>query len=328
MTVVHALRTGGVTICATIHSPTAYTFGLFHSLLMLVRGRVVYFGMAGRPAVEYALSAWPNAGGRGGADANGAEWLVDLVTGADREGRGVALADAYASSQLAARHAATLDTLLAAGHPLPAHLAAELALQHETVTPLWWGLKTLLKYRTPRNYRDPEFLGPRIGEPLTMTMLMWSLYWRVGARFDGDNYINQAALLYFWVVLPAYGAASYVPAIVLERTRGGHCVRGGERNILQQFILSRLRGQLAVIHVDAVKRAGQRWRAGERGGGDAAGDDSVAPWAPGTAGGGCDRVPLGIHQVFVHRRASHSLQVCGRLHAGRVQQRHYHHQHH
>ena len=47
MTVVKSLTKDGTTICATIHSPTAYCFALFDRLIMLVRGRVVYFGAVG-----------------------------------------------------------------------------------------------------------------------------------------------------------------------------------------------------------------------------------------------------------------------------------------
>lgn len=66
-----------MTITATIHSPTAFCFGLFDSLMMLTRGRVVYFGRQGAPAIQYALEHWPHDG-KGGHEANGAEWLVDL----------------------------------------------------------------------------------------------------------------------------------------------------------------------------------------------------------------------------------------------------------
>ena len=47
MAEVKALVRGGVTICATIHSPTPYAFSLFDSLMILLRGRVVYFGDRG-----------------------------------------------------------------------------------------------------------------------------------------------------------------------------------------------------------------------------------------------------------------------------------------
>jgi sorbitol-specific phosphotransferase system component IIC len=38
----------GVTMIATIHSPTAYSFSLLDSLMMLVRGRCVHVGLCCR----------------------------------------------------------------------------------------------------------------------------------------------------------------------------------------------------------------------------------------------------------------------------------------
>ena len=58
MTVVRALLQDGTTICATIHSPSQYCFSLFDSLIMLVRGRVVYFGPT-TGAAAFATHACP-----------------------------------------------------------------------------------------------------------------------------------------------------------------------------------------------------------------------------------------------------------------------------
>lgn len=140
---------------------------------MLTRGRVVYFGPQGQPAIDFALAAWPHDGSDS-YKANGAEWLVDLITLADRDGRAATFADIYSGSELAQSNLVKLDAAMveAAATPLPKHLQDELAVTRETVTPIWWGLKTLVKYRTPRNYRDPEFLGPRIGDKLLMTSLV------------------------------------------------------------------------------------------------------------------------------------------------------------
>ena len=217
MQTVRELLGGGITVCATIHSPTSYAFGLFDSLMMLTRGKVVYFGKREGAAVQYALASWPHDGG-GEKIKNEAEWLVELITKADRDGRAESFADTYAASPLAADNATRLEALLADRTPLPHHLVQELAVVRTTVTPFWWGLKTIVKYRTPKNYRDGEFLGPRVGDKLIMTMLMWTLYWGQGSIFASNNYINQAAVLFMWCVLPAYGAASYVPSIVMERT--------------------------------------------------------------------------------------------------------------
>lgn len=43
----------GVTICATIHSPSPFAFSLFDRVLMLVRGEIVYFGDRGKKSAKY-----------------------------------------------------------------------------------------------------------------------------------------------------------------------------------------------------------------------------------------------------------------------------------
>ncbi len=59
MSAVKALAQDGVTICATIHSPSAYCFGLFDRLLLLVRGDAVYFGQTGSAMIEFMQQMAP-----------------------------------------------------------------------------------------------------------------------------------------------------------------------------------------------------------------------------------------------------------------------------
>lgn len=47
MMVVQRIAHAGVTVCATIHSPTSFSYSLFDTMMMLVRGQVVYFGPRG-----------------------------------------------------------------------------------------------------------------------------------------------------------------------------------------------------------------------------------------------------------------------------------------
>jgi ABC-type multidrug transport system ATPase subunit len=47
MSVVKQLASNGITVCATIHSPSPYCFKLFDRLMLLLRGQVVYFGANG-----------------------------------------------------------------------------------------------------------------------------------------------------------------------------------------------------------------------------------------------------------------------------------------
>ncbi|EFJ46771.1 hypothetical protein VOLCADRAFT_48531, partial [Volvox carteri f. nagariensis] len=56
MLAVQSLARGGVTVVATVHSPTAFCFSLFDRLLMLVGGRTVYFGPQDHRAIQYFQS--------------------------------------------------------------------------------------------------------------------------------------------------------------------------------------------------------------------------------------------------------------------------------
>ena len=45
-----------ITVCATIHSPSPQTFGLFDKLIILLSGRIVYFGNNGALSLPMPLS--------------------------------------------------------------------------------------------------------------------------------------------------------------------------------------------------------------------------------------------------------------------------------
>lgn len=215
MTVVKGLIKDGTTICATIHSPTPYAFSLFDRLIMLVRGQVVYFGERGH-ANAYFEAVAPDTG-PALSSGNEAEWLTDVIVKADRTGQGPQLAEKYVKSELYKEMDEQLETFMAEKTHIPSGTMKELAVKRATVTPFWSALKTLVKYRTTRNYRNAEFLGPRIGDKLIFSLLIMTLYWSIGDDIDADNFINISSVLFMWSTLPAFGAASYVPSIVLER---------------------------------------------------------------------------------------------------------------
>ncbi|KAK9867775.1 hypothetical protein WJX84_007302 [Apatococcus fuscideae] len=186
-----------MTICATIHSPTAHAFALFGKMIILLQGRMVFFGDA--------------------------EWIVNITTKADRDGKAGAFADKYAASALKASNDEEQD-----GHAIGALKGAksarasvmtlkELSVTEGTVTPAWWAIKTLLKYRMGRDFMDAKFIGPRVFDKFTVCILMMTLYWGIGNDYKPTNLINISALLYMWAILPGFAALTYVPALVLER---------------------------------------------------------------------------------------------------------------
>lgn len=217
MTVVRHLLADGTTICATIHSPTQYCFSLFDNLLMLVQGQVVYFGEVAN-AATFGIASCKGLKERT-EGYNDAEFLIDLVTEADHSGKGSDVASYYANSELAEANRQQLETYLAGSSKdfISAEIQAELSTQTSTVTPWWWGLMVLFRYRTLKNYASAEFLGPRIGDKVFIGLLVMTLYLGIGNNFAPDNLINIASLLVMYVIMPAFGAASYTPSLFLER---------------------------------------------------------------------------------------------------------------
>ncbi len=215
MTVVKGLCSSGITVCATIHSPTPYCFSLFDRLLLLLRGQVAYFGPCGAPALEYFHSIVPQANKN--ENENEAEWIVDLTTQADRQNKAGEFAAVFAESQQKIDSDFEINDQLSLVSQLDADALKELSVKRETSTSFWHGLKTLLKYRTTKNYRNPAFLGPRLGDKFIFSLLFFTIYWAKGANLTAGNVVNVAGMLLMWVILPAFGAASYIPAIVLER---------------------------------------------------------------------------------------------------------------
>jgi ATP-binding cassette, subfamily G (WHITE), member 2 len=47
--------------------------------------------------------------------------------------------------------------------------------------------------------------------------LLLCRYLGVGDNYGSDNLINIAAVLFMWCTLPAFGAAAYVPSLVLGK---------------------------------------------------------------------------------------------------------------
>lgn len=99
MQVVSSLARDGTTIATTIHSPSSYCFGLFNKLLILISGRLVYFGDTGSVALSYFTGSCgarqPQVGD------NLAEWMLEVVTQADRNDVKATLAQVYRKSPLA-----------------------------------------------------------------------------------------------------------------------------------------------------------------------------------------------------------------------------------
>jgi len=235
MLVVKGLVKSGMTICATIHSPTPFAFNLFDRMQILLGGNVIYFGHGGLHAVKFFEDTNPHMPAFGSCESekdNPAEWIVDLTTQADREGRGLEMAEAYGVSALAAANQLLLEAEMANPEPPSPAIIKELRTRRATNTNFLFALKTILKFRMRRDFRDPAYLGPRIVDKLAVTLITFTLYWKLGRPLlhnppDSDVEARTlqyaaaqsiGAMLFMQTILPAFAASTYTPSLVLERT--------------------------------------------------------------------------------------------------------------
>ena len=240
MSVVKRLNTDDVTIIATIHSPTAYAFSLFDAAMILCSGKQVYFGPNGKELVDYALDALPGIEKKSDGHSD-IEWLIDVFTRADRDGTADTFATVYRSSDLKSRVDAALDAVDKIAANPDTEASRKLQVDSSTTVPFTHALWTMFKFRTRKNYADGEYLGPRLGEKVFLSFLIMTLYWGIGDDHSDANVVNVSSALFMWTTvglfvyfkillaraiiltscfvlqLPAFGAAAYVPQIVMER---------------------------------------------------------------------------------------------------------------
>ncbi|KAI5864399.1 ABC-2 type transporter-domain-containing protein [Durotheca rogersii] len=84
---VDRLAKSGQAVLCTIHQPSAMLFQRFDRLLLLEKGKTVYFGEIGDDAATLIDYFERNGAPRCPPEANAAEWMLGLAAGADEESR-------------------------------------------------------------------------------------------------------------------------------------------------------------------------------------------------------------------------------------------------
>jgi hypothetical protein len=69
-------------------------------------------------------------------------------------------------------------------HIMSSAIASELSVRSATVTPAWWGLLVLLRYRTWHNYTSLPFLAARLADKVAMGAMIMTLYWGTGGSLE------------------------------------------------------------------------------------------------------------------------------------------------
>jgi len=87
-----------------------------------------------------------------------------------------------------------------------------------TTVPMWYAMLTMARYRGRANIRDGQYIGARLGDKMLACLVVLILFVGQGDDIESpDKIINTSSILFMSTVLPSFGAAAYVPSIVLER---------------------------------------------------------------------------------------------------------------
>ena len=204
--------TDGVTVIATIHSPSSEAFRQFDRLVMLKAGRVTYagplFGEEGAEAYFYSL------GHHCDPSENFADFLIATV--ADDA---VDFANEFRASFHHKRNRDEVRKYVkeVVRRQSIGDVRSELLADAPRPQTFWRAVWTLLRYRTTRNYRDAQFVGARCAGQLIFAAVMASMYSDQGKSLTLDAQITVSNMLFMNNVLPAFSAGAYLPSILMER---------------------------------------------------------------------------------------------------------------
>ena len=209
--ILRSLANTGVTVVATIHSPTPDAFRYFDNLIMLKKGKVIYSGPI--HTGEYsAISYFSSIGFAWDEKSN----LADFLTSCAASNEDFDFEDAFRNSIWGKFSMEETKKMLLAESLLPAKQKQDKAERGAFAKIL-----TLLKFRTTKNYKSIDFVMSRAAGQILFSIVQFSLFWEIG-KANGDdmdqaNQLNVASLLYMLNILPSFGASGYMPSIVLER---------------------------------------------------------------------------------------------------------------
>eukprot|EP00210_Caulerpa_lentillifera_P006025 g5758.t1 len=235
MQVVKNLVNDGLTLCATLHSPTPFTFNLFDKVYFLLRGYVVYFGDRAS-ATSYFEAIAPESSI---SSDNDAEWLTDVVVKADTEDQAEQLASRYNDSEIKAE---VLSSIRDIGTTTTGSVSEKEVIDNSEsaegpVTPLWFGLLVFLRYRSVKNFKDFKFWMTRVTDKIVLSILASSVYWGLGDDFSPDNFTNIIAVFTMWSSFAAAGASVYIPSFVMDRWLFYREHRDGLYRVITYFLV-------------------------------------------------------------------------------------------
>ncbi|CAA7403856.1 unnamed protein product [Spirodela intermedia] len=242
---------GGRTVVMTIHQPSSRLFYMFHKVLLLSQGSLVYFGKG-----SAAMAYFSSVGYQPSVAMNPADFLLDLANGIvseDQEATKEALVAAFAASS--ARRDLDEELREVGGQFKELGEAGRRSEQWATT---WWEQFTVLLQRGMKERRHEALSGLRMAQVAASALLAGLLWWR-----SGDRLQDQIGLVFFMTgfcgFFPLFEAIFTFPQerTVLAKERSSGMYR------LSSYFAARTAGDLPMeLALPAALIAAVYWMAG------------------------------------------------------------------
>lgn len=186
----------GQAVLVTIHQPSAQLFSQFDSLLLLAKGgKTVYFGDIGEQA-QTIKDYFGRNGSPCPADANPAEYMIDVVSGSANDGRD--WNQIWLNSPEHERMTTELDGIIADAAAKPPGTVDD---GHEFATPMSQQIRVVTQRMNVSLYRNTEYVNNKVMLHIFSALFNGFSFWMVGDSF-GDLQATMFAVFQFIFVAP------------------------------------------------------------------------------------------------------------------------------
>ncbi|OQV10163.1 hypothetical protein CLAIMM_14198 [Cladophialophora immunda] len=204
------LAAAGQAVLCTIHQPSAQLFAQFDTLLLLARGgKTVYFGEIGDNAATIK-DYFGRHGAPCPADANPAEHMINVVSGALSMGR-----DWNQVWLESAEHAAVgeeLDRMVADAAAKP--IADTVDDRHEFAAPMWEQTKLVTQRMNVSLYRNTDYINNKFALHIGSALFNGFTFWMIG---DSVADLQLTLFVQFNFVFVAPGVIAQLQPLFIER---------------------------------------------------------------------------------------------------------------
>eukprot|EP01033_Poteriospumella_lacustris_P010357 gene10357-7362_t len=209
------------TVLATIHQPSRRCFALFDKLLLLFRGRVIFFGAAADAVAFFAASPLRLAGD---ASVNPAEWLMDVAGGKARDPLGAEVDGQQLVALFEASCAAAADAAVAADDGAPTDAAVDeaprdvsAASQRACATSARNQVTVLLRRGLVVLSRDSVATVFALVRHVAVSVFFGTIYLHLSTGSGFAAYTNRMGVLYFNTVFFIVSNLQALPAMLDQR---------------------------------------------------------------------------------------------------------------